>query len=189
MFSQKQIVNNGLSKLGSSRVSRLDPPSTSLEKFVSEGYNQWKQTELAKRRWVFATEDDYELTRVPHVAKNGSKPYKFAIPADNVRLVRLSRTEWKQRGQFVFSDYEELYVTYVRNVAEALFDPLFCEVLSCRVAVECAEYVTQSNTKNAEASAKYDDAVRAAGQVNAFIIGAEDLSADDNDYPFITGRG
>jgi len=187
MFTGVQIINLGLSKIASSRVSRVDPPVSSLERFVAEGYPHWKRTELTKRRWVFAIEDNYALTQVATL-ENVEQMYKYQLPVECLRPIRGKRTEWKQRGRYLYSAYSELRVSMIMNVDETEFDPLFVEVLACRVALESVEYVTQSNTKKADAEALYRNAVSDAGQANAFVIGPEDVTEDDEDFPFVTSR-
>lgn len=187
MFSNIQIVNIGLSKIASSRIERIDPPRSSLERFVADNYEHWKRSEIAKRRWVFALEENYVLAKVDTLTEV-SHPYKYSIPTDCLRPVRVKRTEWKQRGRFIYSTQDALAITYLRNAPEEDFDPLFVEVLACRVAMESGEYVTQSNTKKADAVALYDKAVGDAAKNNAFVMGPENITEDDDAFPFITAR-
>lgn len=187
MFTRLQIINIGLSKIASSRITQIDPPTSSLERYMADNYVHWKRSELTKRRWVFATEDNYALTQV-EVLTGADKPYKYSMPVDMLRPIRQKRTEWKQRRQHIYSAENNLKISYVADVQEDEFDPLFVEVLACRIAMDSAEYITQSNTKKADAKAIYDAAVLDAGKVNAFIIGPEDNTYDEEDYPFITSR-
>lgn len=187
MFSDVQIVNLGLSKIGQSRIERIDPPRTSNERFVAEGYQHWKRSELAKRRWVFTIEMNYKLT-ITEVLDDVERPYVYKLPTECLRPIRDKRTEWVQSRRNLHSSNDELYIDYVANVDSVEFDPLFVEVLACRVALECVEYITQSNSKKAEADAAYRDAVAEAARSNAFTIGPEDIQADDNDFAFLTGR-
>lgn len=187
MFSDVQIINLGLSKIGSSRISRIDPPQTSLEKFIASGYPHWKRSEISKRRWVFALESGYALAKVDTLS-GVARPYKYELPTDCLRPVREKTTEWVQRRRFIYSAYDELKITYIANVDETEFDPLFVEVLACRIALESVEYVTQSNTKKADAKALYDEVVAEAGRNNAYVIGPEDVTSDDSDFPFLTAR-
>lgn len=187
MFTKVQIINLGLAKIASSRVSRIDPATTSLERHCAEGYLHWKRSELTKRRWVFATEDNYVLT-LQDTLTDVDKPYKYGIPTEALRPIRSKFSEWKQRGRFIYSECPTLRVSLVFDKPENEFDPMFVEVLACRIARECSEYVTQSNTKNADADALYRRSVDEAGQVNAFIIGPEDIQADDSDFSFLTSR-
>lgn len=194
MFTQVQIVNIGLSKIASSRISRLDPPQSSLERFIASSYEHWKRSEITKRRWVFAMEDDYALAKVqdpssePPVSRADGRNYKYSLPVDCLRPIRLRRTEWVQRRRFLFSCQDNLKISYITNVDESEFDPLFVEVFASRIAAESVEYVTQSNTKKADTNSLYNTAVTEAAKANAFVIGPEDVASDDDDFPFLTAR-
>lgn len=187
MYTPLQIVNLGLSKIGASKVSDLAPPRTSLERHNAENYQQWKRSELAKRRWVFALEENYALP-LAETLEGVDKPYKYALPAKCLRPVRERGTEWRQRKRFIISAQANLKITYIENVEEADFDALFVEVLAARVALENVEYSTQSNSKYANAQAYYKEAVAVAGQMNAYIIGPEDIADNDEDFSFVTAR-
>lgn len=187
MYTSVQIINLGLGKIGQSQIERIDPPRTSLERFVAAGYPVWKRTEIAKRRWVFATTYNYVMPLIATLT-DVELPYQYQLPPDCVRAVRGKYSEWKQGGRSVFSGYDELKLTLIRNVSEADFDPLFVEVLACRVAFECVEFVTQSNAKKNDAASAYNDAVIEAGRANAYTIGAEDNTSDDGVYPFLQAR-
>lgn len=187
MLTDVQIINLGLSKIASNRVARIDPAQTPLEAFMASNYKHWKRTELAKRRWVFALVENYALT-LETTLTDVDRPYKYALPIDCLRPVREKNTEWVQRGRYLYSGYSTLKISYIRNASEDEFDPLFDEVLASKVAYESAEYVTQSNAKKELAKAQYDDAIRVAGQCNAFIIGPEDIQADDSEFEWLAGR-
>ena len=187
MFTQVQVVNFGLSKIGSSRISRLDPAQTSLERFIVAGYDHWKRSELSARRWVFATEKDYALAKVGTLT-DVDKPYKYSLPVNCLRPIRGKRTEWEQRKRFIYSATNNLKISFIENVDETDFDPLFVEVFAARIAMESVEYVTQSNTKKADTLGLYNKAVKEAGQANAYVRGPEDTGSDDEDFPFITSR-
>lgn len=187
MLTDVEIINLGLSKIAANRVSRIDPARTPLEAYMATNYPHWKRVELSKRRWVFALVDDYQLTQTA-VLTNVERPYKYAIPIDCLYPVRNKSTEWVQRGRFIYSAYSTLKISYIRNAPESEFDPLFNEVLACKVAYESVEYVTQSNSKKDAARADYEDAVRIAGSANAFVIGSEEINTDEQDYEWISAR-
>ncbi|RTL04989.1 hypothetical protein EKK58_09285 [Candidatus Dependentiae bacterium] len=183
MLTDVQIINLGLSKLASSRVKRIDPPSTPLEQYMAVNYPQWKRAELTRRRWVFAYEEAYKLTKVDTL-DGVRRKYKYAMPIDCLRPIRTKRSEWVQRGKYIYSSEDNLYIDYIRNAPESEFDVLFNEVLGCKVAWESAEYVTQSSTKRDAAEAAYDKAVADAARANAFITGPESVSDEDNDEAY-----
>jgi hypothetical protein len=183
-----QIINNGLSGLGQSRIRQIAPPITPLEQYCAARYSQQKLSELAKRRWVFAWAFEYVLTLSETLTTGTAKPYKYALPADCARPMRTKYSEWEQRGRFVYSAYSTLSIDYIRNVTNAEFDPLFNDVLSCRIRMDSAEYVTQSNAKKMTAKEEYKEAVADAAKVNAFIIGPEDIQEDDSDFSWVGAR-
>lgn len=187
MYTDVQIVNLGLGKISSSRIARLDPATSQLEVYIANGYASWKRAELTKRRWVFALEDDYALP-LEETLPGADRPYKYALPTECLRPVRQRTTDWVQRGRYVRSATPNLRIQFIRNVPEADFDPLFVDVLACWIACQSVEYVTQSNTKNETATAKYREAVLAAAKMNAFIIGPNDIGADDSNFSFLTDR-
>ena len=187
MFSKLQVVNIGLGKIAASQLERLDPPRSSVERFVAGSYDHWKRSELSKRRWVCALDDEVVMAQVRY-DEGSERPYVYAIPTDALRPVRQSRSEWKQRGRNIYSANQELRLQFIMNIDETDFDPMLVEVLACRVALECAEFITQSNTKKADAKTLYDDAVREAAQNNAYIIGPENIGDDDAQFAFLTER-
>lgn len=187
MLTDVQIINNGLSNISASRITRIDPPQTPLEGFMASRYPQWRRSELTKRRWVFALEENYTLTKVDTL-DDVAKPYKYAIPNDCLRPVRTKYTEWVQRGRYIYSAYDTLKIDYIKNVDESEFDPLFNDVLSARVAIDSCEYVNQSNKKKETAKQEYKDALAAAALANAFVIGPEDIREDDEDFEWVSSR-
>lgn len=184
MLTDVQIINDGISKLSGSRVRQIAPPITPLEVYMAARYPQWKRSELTKRRWVFALEKNYPLTQVSSTER-GSKKYKYSMPNDCLRPIRTKRTEWEQRGRYIFSAYSALEIDYIKDVPNSDFDPLFNDVLSARVQLGSAEYITQSATKKADAKDDYKEAVRDAGRANAFIIGPEDIDEDDDELSWV----
>lgn len=189
MYTRVEIVNLGLAKLGSARVSRLDPASTQLERHVASGYNHWKRSEIGKRRWTFARMPNFKLAKLSSEdATFDGRPNKFELPADMVRLTKTKYGQYERAGSFVYSGDANLRIDYFRNVDESELDPLFAEVLACRVAMECVEYVTQSNTKKSDIAAEYNNAVREAAKANAFVIGPENISDEDDQYDFLNAR-
>jgi len=187
MLTDVEHINLGLSKIAANRVNRIDPARTPLEAFMASNYPHWKRVELSKRRWVFALVDDYQLT-LNETLTGVAKPYKYALPVDCLYPVRNRATEWVQRGRYVYSGYSSLTISYIKNVIESDFDPLFSEVLACKVAYESVEYVTQSNTKKDAARADYEEAVKIAGAANAFVIGSEEINTEEQDYEWVASR-
>lgn len=185
-FSDVDVINLGLGKISSSSIRRINPPSTALERHCATGYLQWRRSELTKRRWVFAMIEDYPMTLT--ATGTGKRPYQFLLPTNCLSPVRERQNDWIQRGRSLYSASATLTIDLINDATEDNFDPLFTEVLSCRVALECAEFVTQSGSKGQTADERYERAVDEAGKANAFIIGPEDYEQDDTGFPWIIGR-
>lgn len=186
-MTPKDIINQGLSKLGSSRVSTIDQPRQPLEHAAATGYPQWRDSELRKRRWLFATKR-VTLTPSNDPIPDVERPYQFALPVDNLRIIRPGAATWEQRGLFLYDYGPTVTLDYVARVPDGEFDPLFVDVLACRVAMELVETATQSNTKAAKVKEMYDEAVAIAGQCNAYERGGEDMNENPYDSSWVSSR-
>lgn len=166
-------------KLGSPEtINSLSNPVTVAERNYTLLFPHYRNVELRARRWVFATRF-ISLTSVLPDSGDPERPYRFALPPDFLRAIREDRTEWRQRGRTMIDAGNRVDLNYIANVPVADFDPSFVEVLACRLAYERADKATQSNTKKAELKQAYRDALAEARQLNAFTIGADDISDDD----------
>lgn len=191
MPTSKEIANMGLGKIGASRINNLAPPVSPLEILIAGQYDQWKRSELAKRRWVFAT-IRATLTPLPGTETDlgDGRIYKYNLPGAFLRPVRNNASSWVQNGQFIYDSDSTLTLEYIQSVADSeLTDPLFVDVLACRIAMECAEPATQSPGKKREAVLMYKDALAEAGRSNAFILDNDNpVSDDDNGYSWVVER-
>lgn len=187
MFTRLQIANFGLTAIGASSIRNLTPASTSLERHIGANFEFWKRSELAKRRWVFATDFEHELELI-ETKDTSEYPYRFTLPDNCLRVIRNKDSRWRQSRRTLQNTEDTLCVDLVWNVDENDFDPLFVDVLAARVAMGSAEYVTQSNTKKGDADAKYREAVLTAGRANAYVIGPEDYTSGDEDNDWLSER-
>jgi hypothetical protein len=188
----KDICNQGLGKLGASRVNNLSPPISTLEVKCASEYPQWKASELRKRRWVFAT----VLTSLsaltdpaPAGAATDGRTFKFQKPGDLLRAIRPKNCTWVQRGEFFYDFTNTIALEYIRNAPDSeLTDASFVDVLACRVAVECAELATQSPGKKLAANAALKDAEDQAGRLNSFILDPHETGGDDAAFTWDNSR-
>lgn len=188
-MDDKGIINLGLSKLGPTRVNILKPSSSPLEKKCAEFYPAWRRSELTKRRWVFNREFR-RLTRdaTAELQATADRKYAFALPSNSLRVIRDKTTTWMQRGRFIYSATSPLIIEHHTDADEDTFDPLFVDVLALRVALECVEQITQSNTKAAIVKEWYKEALLEAFRNNAFIIGPEDIRVEEADSEWEQAR-
>ena len=187
-YDVKRIINLGLGKIGSTQISTYESPKSPIERFVHEGYPHWRDNELELRRWTFATFVE-RLTLTGQLPDEfGPNVYEFAAPGNMMRSIRQPTSTWSERGGKIYGPENVQYLEFIGRVDEQLFPGTFREVLACRIAVECAEFVTQSNTKKADADTLYDRAIKNAGRINTFKLGHEDITTPDEDASWVSER-
>lgn len=194
MPTAKDICNLGLGKIGSSRVNNLTPPKSVIEGLCASGYAQWKDSELRKRRWVFAMKRAQIFPTAESPLKTldaAEKPYQYNLPGDCLRPLRPRATseQWEQREQFIYSPNNVMVLDYIRRVDDNLItDANFIDVLAWRIAIELVEPTSQANTKQVNTAQGYLLAVQEAGRINAFIIEPGPSTSDDASHSWIEER-
>lgn len=134
------------------------------------GYGPLRQ-EMTKN--IFRLPAGY-LRRAPQDQKAGL--YSFlGAPAYN------SQEDWIFEGNFLLSQCPTpIIFRFVANVTSvAAMDDMFCEGLAARVAVECCEKITNSNTKQQTCNNAYAKFMGEARTVNAIEIGPIEPPEDD----------
>jgi len=85
-----------------------------------------------------------------------------------------------ESGMLVTRDSEPIILRFVADEQNVSYmDPMFCEGLACRIAMEIVEALTQSTEKARETSASYTVFMREARLVNAIEEGADEPAMDD----------
>lgn len=180
------IINLGLGKIGSDTISSIAPPKTTTERTCATGYPQWRDSEMSKRRWVFAT--DMRALALASTLTGVELPYVFDLPADYLRAIRGKRDRWVIRGKQLFSQNATETVEMLVRKTEDLFDPLFVDLLAARAAKELVESKTQSNEKWNKAQVLYKEALSEAGRLNAFLLEPDSTVLDDDNSDWLRGR-
>jgi hypothetical protein len=191
MPTMKDVCNQGLGKIGASRVNNLTPAVSVLEVKCAAEYAQWKASELQQRRWTFSTilsQLTAAETLTSAQAPDG-RIYRFDKPADLLRAIRPKNCTWVMRGQSFYDFANIVNLEYIRNVPDnELSDALFVDVLAARVAVECAELASQSPAKKRDAVGMRKDAIEVAGRMNAFTLDESGTEGDDTGYTWDMAR-
>lgn len=180
MSSQIEIFNLALLKLGD---KRLLSPSDDNERgqALRDAWLPQLRAELRAHAWNFAIKrwtgsPDSEAPDTPDF------DYQYTWPADCLRVLPgKDDTDWTIEGRKILTNTGPvLYLRYVRLVEDAsLFDSLFVDALSCRLADTCCERITQSSAKRQLAKNDYMLAIREARRINAFEQIAQELPEDD----------
>jgi len=186
-YTPLSICNLGLGKIGQARLVNIDNPKHKFEGLARDGYPHWRDSELTKRRWRFATRK--VLLPLIRTDDDKDRPYVFEVPKTALRLVRTKRTRWVRFTDLELrspNSTEEVEIIF--RVAEDNFTAEFAEVLACRVAQEMVEPVTQSNEKFEKATRLYAQALADAARLNAFELEEHTLTTPDDYSEWVDAR-
>lgn len=195
------IANRALQLLGAASIMNLTD-NTPEARECTRAYDPCRRAELRAHYWNFATA---RAALAPDAAAPAfGYQYQFTLPVDCVRIVlpNDSTLDWKQEGRKILTNYAQspfgaaasfststaspiLYLQYISDVMDStVFDPLFCEALSHRMAMAMCERLTQSNQKSQMLQGSYRAVVSEARMTDAM----ENLPADPPDDSWITAR-
>lgn len=173
MATKIEICNRALQKLGARSINSLTEDSKNARS-INLAFESVKLAELEDHDWSFAIVRE-------QLAEDATAPifgflHSYTLPSDFVRLLdpdeldNSNDLDWQiENGKILTDDSAPLEIRYIKNVTNVSeFTPLFAEVLSCRLAVELCEDITQSNSKMQTAAALYDEALKKAKKSNAF---------------------
>lgn len=160
-MSEVAICNAGLTKMGAATITALTD-NNDRARVMNQRYAATRDTELRKRRWKFS------ITRasLPALAStpDSDYAYEYQLPVDFLRLIEggdiadtADLTDYRngksdlysiEGGKILTNLPPPLHIRYIRRVTDtALFDSAFTEYLSCVLAFDNCERITQSDTK------------------------------------------
>jgi hypothetical protein len=155
MASKVSIANRALSKLGEDRILLLTDDNKRA-RTLDQMFDDVLDAELRRYRWKFTI----TRTELPALAEAPAWGYlyQYPLPADYLALVQVNDIYvrsgspvalWSVEAGAILTNIEApLKVRYVKRVTNpGLFDPMFCEALACKLAMEACETLTQSETK------------------------------------------
>lgn len=173
MPSIVDICNRALQKLGAERIISLSQDSTSA-RACNLAYEAVRDAELRSHTWNFSI-------KRASLAADATAPvygydYAYTLPSDCLRLLSNDHAEdfypnkWKVEGRKILSNADApLQIRYVSRVEDTTkYDAMFSEMLSCKLAMEMCEELTQSNSKRQLAAEEYKATMREARKMNAF---------------------
>ena len=149
MASKTDIANLALGHFGEYRIVDFLENSPSAEA-CRDAWDLTRQSVLRSHNWSFAMDDDL-LTRLVEAPKARWK-YKFALPADYMRLVSCngvlagtSDVPFSVRGNTLVSNSVSALIEYIKDVPETEFwDPAFAKAFTFELAEMVAPKLTQS---------------------------------------------
>lgn len=175
-MNKVEIANYALSKLGEEPMLLLTDDNKKA-RLLNRIFDQVRDAELRRCRWKFSIARTQLSALVAAPAWGYAR--QFPLPSDFLQLVQANdiyvrplskaRAPWSLEQGMILTDLAApLKVRYVQRVTNpGLFDPLFNEVLACKLAMEAAETLTQSSSKKAEAVDQYKFALAEAKRQDA----------------------
>lgn len=186
MSSKTEICNLALQKLGATKIISLSEELTSGRKEAVEcdlAYDPMRRAVIRANPW------NCHQKRASLAASSTAPVWGFdnayPLPTDCLRVneVNVSRgVPWKVEAREIVADWEgELQILYnFDNEDATLFDDLFIEALSTRLAYQICEAITQSNTKKDALWSEYIDlTMPMAAKVDGQESGPEQIDEDD----------
>lgn len=185
MSSQVSIFNRALIKLGEATVlsvnDNLKPARTLLSM-----YDATRDAELRAHTWNFSIKRA-RLSALVATPEWGWD-LQYELPSDFLRLVQVNefyvRTGIKQTTPFALEGNRiltnlqaPLAIRYVSRVTDTTkFDALFVDALSCKLAMEACEALTQSQSKFQTVASQYREAIQRAVATDAIENPPDELS-------------
>lgn len=179
MPSVVDICNKALDKLGHGPITSLND-GTKAANLCLRNWEIIRDQVLRDHPWNFAVKRAVLASSTEAPAWGFT--YKFALPADNLRLLEIrdmSTADYQLESGHILANDDALYVRYIRRVTDPNeYDSLFVDTAAVRLAFELCEALTQSNTKKSELFSEYEDSLtrakRVDGQENPPVVFEED---------------
>lgn len=189
MASEVDICNRALQKLGAKRITALTDDSVNARS-CNAAYEIVRDAELRAHPWNFAIAR--ASLAADSTAPSWGRAKSYELPADYLRLLppypedNSNALDWQVEGRKVYTDdTAPLYIRYIKRVSDtSLFDALFVEALSTKLASELCEEITQSNAKKEGLKDDYRETIARAKKTNAI----EGVSQEPPDDTWLTVR-
>lgn len=198
MASDVSICNAALLKLGAEPILTLND-NNNRARVLNQRYTAVRDAELYRRRWRFSI----QRASLPALATApiSDYPYAYQLPDNFLRLIEGGDI----RSISDLSDFQggcsELYsvegtsiltfltpplnIRFIARITDAaLFHAAFDESFASRLAYECCEKITQSDSKRQLATLDYKTAIQEAVRAQAIEV-ASQSQADDT---WVTAR-
>lgn len=187
-LSQVRVANLALQKLGAGEIVSMDE-DTRERRAITRCYSMLRDRELRAHNWNFSIKR--KILAPSSVAPLFEFAKAFPLPADCLRPLPPARDvdwtiEYHEGSKHILTNEGTvIYLRYVSRVTdETQFDPLFADMLACKIAWHCCEELTQSNQKKADIEREYKDAKAEAKRTNAF----EQATPQEPEPPWLTAR-
>ena len=173
-----QIVNNALVKIGANAILTLTEDSEAA-RAANLIYEQIRDSCIRDHVWNFA------VNRV-ELAQNSTAPafefsYQYNLPSDCLRVLQMEDMSmlYKIEGGKLLTDEGTAKILYLARVEDVnLFDAMFVEALSARLAAELSVTLSESNTLYSNMMEMYQRKISDARSMDAQESGYIEIVAD-----------
>lgn len=192
MASEVDIANRALGKLGAATIIDLnedDPKAVA----INVAFATVRQAELRRRRWRFSLER-HSLPALADAPAFGFAR-QFQLPAGCLRVIQIGEFDlgpnlsdyraaptelWSIEGRKILTNLPApLKVRTIQDVPDTTqWDAAFVEAFAARLAYECCERITQSDSKKQLAWSDYREAIREAVRANALEVATSEATDD-----------
>lgn len=188
LLSKIDICSKALLKVGANSISSFEEASSEAE--IAAGfYEITKQSLLSSHPWSFAT----TVSRLPKMQENPLFGYKnvYALPLDMLRIIsagtntREHSVDYKIYGKRIYSNVDELALSYIFDADESLFPAFFTTVLVAKLASEFSVAFFDSSSKSNFLENIAESEYRKAKLIDS----QQSLPKYISDYPLIDVRG
>lgn len=162
MASETDICNFALSELGESQITVIgeDSKAGRLCKLV---FADTRDAVLREHPWNFAI----KRARLPKLSESPTFEIEnqFQLPSDCIRVVRTDDDydKFKVEGGSLLSNNDVVNIEYIARIEDTtMFDSLFIEALSVRIAAKLAYNLSDNNTLTQLLEQKYRARVKQA---------------------------
>lgn len=154
MASEVQICNRALQRLGAGRIASLNDGSKEAKECTAV-YEPARDFMLRSHPWSFAiAREALAADSTAPIGDSSDTPaYQYSWPTDAMRILlpKSADLDWRIEGRKILTDdTAPLYIRYINKITDPnTMDATFREALSCWMAHEMCESLTQSNSKKA----------------------------------------
>lgn len=173
-----QIVNNALVKIGANAILTLTEDSEAA-RAANLIYEQVRDACIRDHVWNFAV-NRLELAQ-NSVAPAFGFAYQYNVPSDCLRVLQMEDVDmfYKIEGGKLLTDEGTAKILYLARVEDVnLFDAMFVEALSARLAAELSVTLSESNTLYSNMMEMYQRKVADARSMDAQESGYLEVVAD-----------
>lgn len=169
-YTDISICSNALMKLGAEGMVSFDD-GTSEAEVASNLYPLVKDSLVSSYPWSFATLHK----RLPKLAKKPIADYAncFLLPNDCLRIIsagvgsRGKGVEYKILENMLYTNAEEIIITYIFKPKEETFPAFFIDALTTKLAAEFAIALTEDINKSSFFAKRAEEEIRNARLIDS----------------------